>query len=225
MNRILFAGTLTVGMLIGGMTLSAQEEIVPGIAVLPNGMLEIGKATMEIQHFGEGYTLAGQSGAVEQTTLCENGAFALSVPFRTSDGGMLDLTEKVQQAEDGSVLYFAVMKSATGISTEELSLAFTLPVADYAEKTLTASGKTLLLPKDYLDEKSFLGWFPDVAELLIPMPDGKTLHISSPSTFSFLAQDNRKWQNPHNVVRIRFTPTTPGKLLTEGGIKLKFALK
>lgn len=225
MNRLFATGALTMGLLFFAGRLPAQEEVAPGIAVLPNGMLEIGKATVEIQHFGEGYTLAGQAGAVEQTTLCENGAFALSVPFRTSDGGMLDLTEKVQQADDGSVLYFAVVKSATGISTEELSLAFTLPVADYAEKTLTASGKTLLLPKDYLDDKSFLGWFPDVAELLIPMPDGKTLRISSPGTLSFLVQDNRKWQNPTYVVRIRFTPTTPGKLLTESGIKLKFELK
>lgn len=217
-------GVTVLGVVVAWTTVKA-EELVPGILVETTGVIRIeGGIWTEILHFGPNYACAGHEKNIDEEGTIAEGTLNLAANFKVKDGNQFQLTEKVAKAGDAAVDFNASVKSEGGIATEEMSLALNIPVEGFKGKTITAGDKSLVLPEELPKGGNFLGWFPDRTELSIPLPNGKTLAVTSNGQFNFLVQDQRKWNNPSYQLRIHFTPAKD-ESLKESSLTLKFEIK
>ncbi len=180
-------------------------EVAPGIKLNSNGMVDVSDVTAEGWHFDSGWTLAEQHDVFKPTPApagASSMSHVVSGPFKIGDGGF-KLTETLDPA-DGGAKYSATLTSDKEITTNELAVAFTLPVASFGGKQILINQDKVSLPAaaaaagqaGLLDQDG-------VQKIELPMTDG-TLIITGNLTVHL--QDDREWNDQRYCLRVHFTP-------------------
>ena len=186
---------------------SGDLDIAPGFKLRPSGGLDIGPIYAEIVHFDPDWTDTEQHDVYHPekfpASTTQPGAITLTGKFPLKSD-YFTLTERIVPADNG-IDYSAIMSADKNlITTNELSLAFSLPVATFGGKQITIDHQPQDLPlapaaKDgaRLFEKE------DANEIDLPISGG-TLVITG--DFDILLQDDRQWGDQRYALRIHFTP-------------------
>ncbi|EIQ02107.1 hypothetical protein OpiT1DRAFT_00687 [Opitutaceae bacterium TAV1] len=122
----------------------------------------------------------------------------------------LNLTQRIRHVDDKSIAVTweasadAVSQGGEGVPTRELSLQITLPVVEFAGRTIRVDGGTArTLPTRFSKEELFRA--PEKSHVVEIQTSGGIIRVEG--TFSLLARDGRKRPDGENyTLRLRFAP-------------------
>jgi hypothetical protein len=198
-------------------------QITPGITMRQDGVIDIGVVYVEVNYYDSKWTIAQQHDRFKPSAdgvKSESGAHVISGKLTTA-GGDADLTERVEVAKPGDVKFGATLASDKALDTNELSMAFILPLASFGGKELTIDQQAVSLSNTAPAKGAAQIFEKDQAhEVKLPTPNG-TLVVSG--DFKLLLQDDREWGDPRYSMRLYFTPGS-GQI-TQSKIDLHMVLK
>ena len=199
-------------------------DIAPGFAMRPNGVIDIGDIYLEVNYYDSKWTIAQQH---DRFAAVGEAKFDLASEAHTVSGvlttaaGPANLTERVEAPASGGVIYAATFASDKAMDTNELSMAFILPLASFGGKELIIDKQAVPLSQA-APEKGAAKIFEKDGMHRIEMPTpGGTLIVTG--NFKVLLQDDREWGDPRYSLRLNFTPGT-GQI-KESKIELQMELK
>jgi hypothetical protein len=210
MNRPLL---IAIGVLLFAVSAIPQQtapsddlDIIPGFKLRTTGGLDIGPIYAEVVQFDPDWTETEQHDIFhpeKSAPTTQPGLFTLTGKFPLKSNSFA-LSERISPIENG-IDYSATMSADKDlITTNELSLALSLPVANFGGKQITIDHQPLDLPlapaakgEAHLFDKE------DVTEIDLPTTSG-TLVITG--DFDILVQDDREWGDQRYGLRIHFTP-------------------
>jgi hypothetical protein len=181
-------------------------DISPGFKLRPNGLIDIGEISAEVYHFNGDWTISEQHDifqpAEKTPPTTEPSSHVVSGVF-TSASGPFNLTERIAAA-DGLVSFSAAVASDKVLDTNELSVAFSLPVKSVGGKQIMIDKQPFTLPAEPAKQgEAILLDQENVHQIEIPMPTG-TLTITG--NLNLHLQDDREWGDPRYGMRLLFTP-------------------
>ncbi|HEY1628453.1 MAG TPA: hypothetical protein VGF52_01265 [Tepidisphaeraceae bacterium] len=186
-------------------TTQPSAEISPGFKLRPVGVIDIGDAYAEVNYYDSKWTIAqqhdkfvpGKAAPATQPSVHEISGVL------TTAAGPAKYSERVE-AIDGGIKYSAELSSEKPLDTNELSMAFILPLDTFGGKQIVVDAQSQKLSKDAPAKGSAMILQKDDAhEVDVTTPRG-TLAISG--DFKFLIQDDREWGDPRYSMRLFFTP-------------------
>lgn len=183
-------------------------DLIPGITLRPDGVIDIGDAFAEVNYYDIKWTIAQQHDRFEPAAPQTNAPTTdpgvhLITGVLTTAQGPANLTERVS-VNDGAVNYSATLNSDKELATNELSVAFILPTKSFAGKQVLIDQQPLTLPEAPAAKGQAEFTNKDAAkEIELPTPNG-TLLITG--NFKVLVQDDREWGDPRYSMRLYFTP-------------------
>jgi hypothetical protein len=186
--------------------LTKNVLLTPGFSLRPTGGIDIGGLYLEVVHFNPSWTDTEEHDifkpTVQRPTAADPHLYILTGPFPTP-GGTFTLTERIN-AVDGQVGFAAEMTSDKPIATNELSIAFNLPVQTFGAKQITIDQQPITMPTAPAtkDQPTILEQ-PSVHKIELPTPDG-TLQITG--DLNILVQDDRPWGDQRYALRLHFSP-------------------
>jgi hypothetical protein len=184
---------------------SASVEISPGFKLRPVGVIDIGDAFAEVNYYDAKWTIAQQHDKFvpgEAAPATQPSVHEISGVLTTA-AGPAKYSERVEAIE-GGIKYSAVFSSEKPLDTNELSMAFILPLDTFGGKQIVVDAQPQKLSKDAPAKGlAMILQKDDAQEVDVPTPRG-TLAITG--DFKFLIQDDREWGDPRYSMRLFFTP-------------------
>jgi len=187
--------------------------------IASNGAITFGDLTFSIVHFNSDWQMSSQQSDLKDAKVLRDvadGATRISGRFATQ-GGNFELAQTVLPATASRTEYEAVLSSESGVQTNTLALALTLPVDSFESRELRVDAQAIRLPQK-LDQQTIFSK-SGVKRLEIPTIDGSgRLSIEGP--LSFMVQDDRKFGSENYTLRISFEPAAG--LIKRSTLKLAF---
>lgn len=215
--RLAIAAVAVVSLSVTAPVGSGQEPvgarvIAPGFSVRPDGVLDIGPLYAEVNHYDASWALAQQHDRFRRDPTppppaARRGAARTEVigGVLTTARGPARLVERVERAA-GGIHYSAVFTSAKPVPTNELAMAFLLPLSAFGGKTIRVDGQALVLPAAPRPKgQAHILTRNDVREVVLPMPTGALIVTGH---FNFLVQDDREWGDARYSMRLHFSPAS-----------------
>jgi|SRR5580700_4221030 hypothetical protein len=183
-------------------------DIAPGFKLRTTGGLDIGGIYAEVVQFDPDWTETEQHDifhpdkAAGSTT--QPGVFNLTGKFPLKSNSFT-LAERISPI-DGGIDYSATMRADKDlISTNELSVALSLPVAIFGGKQITVDQQAVDMPMAAAPKgEPHIFDSQDVHEIDLHTASG-TLVITG--DFDILVQDDREWGDQRYGLRIHFSPS------------------
>jgi hypothetical protein len=184
---------------------SAGIEISPGFKLRPNGVIDAGDLFFEVNYYDAKWTIAQQHDKFVPTSAVpatQPSVHEISGVLSTA-AGPSNYSERVE-AIDGGIKYSAQLTSEKPLATNELSMAFLLPLKSFGSKMLTVDQAATVLPMEAAKKGQARIVEKDQAHEVDLVAPGGTLVIMG--NFGFLIQDDREWGDARYSMRLLFTP-------------------
>jgi hypothetical protein len=208
---------------------SPSVEISPGFKVRPDGVIDIGPLFAEVNYYDtdwaisqqhDKFQLASPDANAPSTQPVTPGGAQTFTGILTTAQGPANLTETLVPI-DGGLNYSATFASAKELATDELSVAFLLPVESFSGKQVTIDGDSTTFPADAPKKgESLLTVKEEAHEVDLQTPNG-TLTLKG--SFKVLVQDDREWGDTRYSMRVMFTPNSGA--IKESKVELQMRLK
>ncbi len=128
-----------------------EIQIAPGFAMRQNGVIDIGDIYVEINYYDSKWTIAQQHDRFEPAQPASNPASATGSHIisgvLTTAAGPANVIERVEAPARGGVIYAATFASEKPLDTNELSVAFLLPLASFGDKEVKFDQQVVSLSK------------------------------------------------------------------------------
>jgi hypothetical protein len=184
---------------------SDDTDIAPGFKLRSSGGIDIGDMYLEVVQFDANWKETEQHDVFKPTAqpATQPSSKVLTGDFAVP-GGSFTLTEQIDPSDAG-VHFSADMSSDKEITTNEMSIAVSLPVATFGGKQITIDGEPLAMPQEPAKKgEPHIFDKEDAHEIDLPTPAG-TLQIMG-KDLSILVQDDREWGDQRYALRIHFSP-------------------
>jgi hypothetical protein len=197
-------------------------EIAPGFSMRQNGVIDIGDVYLEVNYYDSKWTIAQQHdrfALAENADKAADGAHVISGVLTTA-AGPANFTEHVKASTNG-VNYAATFASEKALETNELSMAFILPLASFGGKEILFDQTAVGLSKTAPAKGAAKFFEKDgIHRIELPTESGKLIITGN---FYVLLQDDREWGDPRYSLRLYFTPGS-GEV-TQSKIELQMEMK
>lgn len=232
MNKVSLGTVLVSWLVLVGEARAQQPhvQVAPGFRLRPDAVLEIGAVTAEVLYYDHAWLVTQQHDRFEPgswtwspTGGVREGARAartrvVAGTLRTAHGPVA-LEERFQPVS-GGIRYLATVTAARALPTNELSLAFYLPLDQFAGQQLRVDGQPVsLAAAPRAPGRAVLFSRPDAGAVEVPTPTG-TLVVTG--RFRVLVQDDREWGDRRFALRLLFTPGSGS--IRQSGIDLRLTL-
>jgi len=182
---------------------SDSVDLAPGFRMRPTGGIDIGDIYAEVVQFGTDWKETEEHDVFKPNISTPDLSSHVVTGVFTSPSGSFNLTEHLT-AIDGGIDFSATVKSEMDLPTNELSVAFTLPVSMVGGKQITVDGQPLTMPLEPAKKgEAHLFEKENVRQIDIPTPAGA---LTLTGNFSVLVQDDREWGDKRYALRARFSP-------------------
>ncbi|MBN1554004.1 MAG: hypothetical protein JXA11_04610 [Phycisphaerae bacterium] len=213
------AGILCVALVGAASADSAAGEFIDGMSIQPTGWMKTPEGIeMGVELYGREWNLSRQ--VLKAVT--PKGA-PITSPGRWSLVGEFagfHFLEKISAKGPNRIRYHAAVKSPSGVQTNQLLFAVTLPMKLYQGKTILCDGKPLTLPKEY--QKEFFLEDMSVKTVEIPTESGRLVFRHEGNV---VLQDPRKYGDQYHWFTIRFLFSPAGGVITKSSIDLEIELQ
>jgi hypothetical protein len=182
---------------------SDAVDLAPGFKMRPSGGIDIGDIYAEVVQFGADWKETEEHDVFNPSVATPDANSHVVTGVFTCPAGPLNLTEHISPI-DGGIGFSADVSSATGLQCNELSVAFTLPVATVGGKQILIDDQPLTMPLEPAKKgEAHLFDKENVHQIAIPTPAG-TLTLTG--NFTVLVQDDREWGDKRYALRVQFSP-------------------
>jgi hypothetical protein len=185
---------------------SDDTDLASGFKIRTTGGLDISNMYMEVVQFDANWKETEEHDIFKpaaQTTADQPNAKVLTGDFPTP-GGTFQLTERLEPNDSG-VHFSAVMSSDKEIQTNEMSVAFNLPSAIFADKPIVIDGMELNMPAAPATKgHPQIVVKQDAREVDLPTPSGILIITGH---LNVQVQDDREWGDPRYALRLHFSPS------------------
>jgi hypothetical protein len=182
---------------------SDAVDLAPGFKMRASGGIDIGDIYAEVVQFGADWKETEEHDVFNPTISTPDANSHVVTGVFTCPAGPLNLTEHISTI-DGGISFSADVSSATGLQCNELSVAFTLPVATVGGKQILIDDQPLTMPLEPAKKgEAHLFDKENVHQIAIPTPAG-TLTLTG--NFTVLVQDDREWGDKRYALRVQFSP-------------------
>jgi hypothetical protein len=232
MNKGSLGTVLGSWLVLVGATGAQQPhvQVAPGFQLRPDAVLEIGAVTAEVLYYDNAWLVTQQHDRFEPDSWTwspagggREGSRAartrvVAGRLRTAHGPVA-LEERFQPVS-GGIRYLATLTAVRPLPTNELSLAFYLPLDQFAGKQLRVDGLAVSLPAaPRARGRAVIFSRSDAGVVELPMPTG-TLVVTG--RLRVLVQDDREWGDRRFALRLLFTPGSGS--IRQSGIDLRLTL-
>ena len=199
---------------------SDSVDLAPGFKMRTTGGIDIGDIYAEVVQFGADWKETEEHDVFNPTVTTPDANSHVATGVFTCPAGPFNLTERISTI-DGGIDFSAEISGDKELQCNELSVAFSLPVATVGGKQILIDGQPLAMPLEPAKKgEAHLFDKEGVHQIDIPTPAG-TLTLTG--DFAVLVQDDREWGDQRYALRAQFSPGSGA--IKESKVELKMTWK